>query len=76
MTDTEKKPHSGPEITCKDLRIEGYASVVNEHTRAAVVALAEACTANAEAIQRIAEMLESKPGIAGPGIYITNNDRA
>lgn len=57
--------------------VVGNDAETNEHTRVAVVALANACIGNAEANKRNAEAiiaaagaLKGSPGIAGNGIHI------
>ena len=46
-------------------------SSANEHTRAAVEALARAAEANAEAIRAIAESLKGSPANINHGIHIS-----
>jgi len=44
----------------------------NEHTRAAVVSLAEAAAENAKAITEIARALRGAPVTQGTGIHVSN----
>lgn len=47
-------------------------SAANEHTRAAVEALAKAAEANARAISDIASGLKGSPASIGNGIYLSD----
>jgi hypothetical protein len=47
-------------------------SAANEHTRAAVEALAHAAKANADAIAAIADGLKGSPATMDHGIYLSN----
>jgi hypothetical protein len=66
-----KKPASAPapSYTVKDCSFVNT-SAANEHTRAAVEALAAAAKANADAIAEIAKSLQGSPATMGAGLRI------
>ena len=69
MTAKKKATTSAPSTTIQNCSIVNT-SAANEHTRAAVEALAAAAKANAEAISAIANGLKGSPASLGYGIMI------
>ena len=70
-----KKPAASA-ATVTGCTIIAQPSVANEHSRTAVVALAEACKANAEAISRAADALKGDGGRINTGINIVSGERS
>ena len=71
---TKAKPAAAPArapVTIENCIVTNTSSA-NEHTRAAVEALAAAAKANAEAITAIANGLKGAPATMEYGIYLAN----
>lgn len=66
---TQTKQEKKPTYTIQNCSIVN-SSAANEHTRASVIALADAVTANANAIAAIANALKGSPATIERGISI------
>lgn len=71
MAKATTNPPVKPGIEISNVHIQNTVTAeANEHTRAAVEALANAVVANAEAITAIAQILKPPPALFGSGIHL------
>jgi lipopolysaccharide biosynthesis regulator YciM len=71
MAKASAKTPVKPGIEISNVHIQNTVTAeANDHTRAAVEALANAVAANAEAITAIAQILKPAPAQLGPGIHL------
>lgn len=71
MTKQKQQPQTKVGAHIENVTVTNI-SAANEHTRAAVEALAAAATANANAIAEIARALKGSPATMGPGVQLSN----